>query len=220
MLRFPAIAAVPVIVALTLGAVQNVAAQGVGPGSPTDTSHLFNPDGTWYIGGPNDPGNNGMPYPVSLDPNGPMWRKTLFGSPDGPTGGPGVLHVHEVIQIVPIPGVPIFPWADWHEIIHTPGWGWGDAMIWFAGDPTMAPIPGLTFMIGDDGRSIWFDFDPIFPDPTQPIVIEIWKDLIWLGPEPYIPGMPIEVWEYPTPAPGTGVAALAACGLVTLRRRR
>jgi len=207
--------------AMLVGAFTAAAAgQGVGPGSPTDTTHQFDTStGVWWVGGPNDPGNMGEPYQVSLDPNGPWWRKTLTGSPQGPDGGPGVLHVHEFIELVPPPGLPSIPWTDWHQEIKTPGWAWTGATIYLAGDPQMEPIPGLQTMISPEGESVWFTFDPLVPSSSDPIVIEIWKDIEWVGPGPYIPGQPIEVWNYPTPTPST-IALMGLGGVAAMRRRR
>jgi len=203
-------------------------AQGVGDGSPTNTQHTFSADGVWYVGGPQDPFGPGGAYQVSLDPNGPTWRKTLLNSPKGPMEGPGILHIHEFIEIVPPVTGSQTPWEDWHETFITPGWKWADFSIniyafdGFMSDDVMDPVPGLNYMISPDGKDIWFDFDPIFPGTVnEPVVIEIWKSLEYdhLIGGPYIPGAPILLEEYPTPTPGA-LALLAMGGLLAARRKR
>ena len=202
-------------------------AQGVGDGSPTNTQHTFSQDGVWYVGGPQDPfAPGGVAYPVSLDPNGTTWIKTLLDSPKGPANGPGILHIHEFIEIVPPPTGAQTPWEDWHEKFVTTGWKWVDFSIniydfdGYLSDPSMTTVAGLTYNISPDGRDIWFDFDPIFPGtPGAPIVIEIWKSLEYdaaLGGD-YVPGMPLRIEEYPTPTPGA--LALLGLGALAMTRR-
>ncbi|MCB9838140.1 MAG: hypothetical protein H6813_02275 [Phycisphaeraceae bacterium] len=176
-----------------------------------------------------DPFGPGGAYRVSLDPHGPYWEKTLLNSPQGPIEGPGILHIHEFIEIVPpVAGGPAQPWTDWHEQFVTPGWGWADFSIniydfdGFTSDDVMATVPGFSYMISKDTTSIWFDFDPIFPGTdNEPVIIEIWKSLDYnadIG-GPYMPGSPIVLREYPTPTPGA-LALLGVGGLATMRRNR
>lgn len=192
-------------------------AQGVGPGSPTSTNHEFN-QGGWWVGGPNDLVNGPGPISVSLDPNGPVWRKTLFPAPGGIIP-PGQYFLHELITITPNAAAPRpMPWTDWHEQWVTPGVAWTSGGISLAGQTTN-PLPGLMTMIDPTGNSIWFTFDPLFPalPGTPPLTIEIWKQFVVTGPNG-IAG-PLVLNEFPTPAPG-GAALLALAGLASAVRRR
>ncbi len=121
------------------------------------------------------------------------------------------------------------PISDWHEEIHTAGWEWlipsvgTPGLITKNGEPwpwNEIPHPG-----GADPSRLWVEFEPIAafdPDnPTaEPNVLDIHKRLVWRGPGPWA-GNVIEVWENPTPEPGTMVLALMSLAvLATLSRRQ
>lgn len=161
-----------------------------------------------------------------FDPTaGPMLKK--FRSPFGPN------------EIQPGTSFPVWeefrldresdPISDWHEKIHTPGWEWvipspgTPGLITKNGEPwpwNEIPHPG-----GEDPTMLWVEFEPILPiDPDSPTgelnVLDIHKRLIWQGPGPWT-GDAIEVWEYPTPEPGTlFLTMIGLSGLATLSRSR
>ncbi len=194
--------------ALVAGVVQFANAQGVGNlGSlPGPTIPMNNPGG-WDIGGASGP------VLVQRDPNGPKWLKHFSDPLGGPiTAVPGqTFNVHELLMI----DQPL-PWSDWHEDILTPGWEWTNTISFLA---NFAPTPGLAIVNSPgtltQGGSLSFTFNSLPPGT----LIDIRKELIYMGQPGVIFTGSIDVEQYPTPEPAS-LGLIAAGGLVALRRRR
>ena len=181
----------------------NALAQGIDADQQLNTDHHFgqgSQDNGWAIG-------EGDPWPIGLDPNGPVWHKNLHGPTfQNPTAGlnPGDYDVTESLFIT-----GHLPWEDWHEVILTPGWEWVGGSI----SGSFGTIGGF---LDPTSTTIWFDF-PSTP-PGQ--VVDITKKIRWLGPGQWVASQhgPIEVIEYPTPEP-TSLALLGIGTLLITRRR-
>lgn len=166
---------------------------------------------------------NGPDDGFFFDPNAGAWEKHLLAPANGFQPG-GIYCVSEWFTFFPPPaGGPNYKIADWHEDISfgPDGRIWdvwtlelGPPIITF--DPGGPPIPGLEFMISDDGTSLWFDFDPINVGPDG-VTLHIEKYFMYTGET--VGFDPVIITQYPTPAPGS-LAILGLAGLMVCKRHR
>ena len=197
------------VVSVSLAAAQAALAQGVGNIGSLPLVIPQNSPGGWVIGTPP------APIPVVRDPNGPKWIKHLTDPGGGPIINPNPGTIYDINETVQIAGN--LWWSDWHEEIITPGWEWTSAVSIL--ENVIQPPAGLTIVNTPgtltEGGTLEFYFDPLPPGT----LLNIRKQLQYVG----IPGTvhigPIELAQYPTPEPAT-MALLAAGSLVALRRRR
>ncbi len=186
----------------------SVYAQGVGnlPALPSVFPQLGTVPG-WVIGGATGP------IPVVLDPNGPKWLKHLTD----PNGGLVVAQPGQVFTLsesLVVAGN--LPWSDWHEEILTPGWEWlPPSLVLANGVPATNLAATYLPPTATAGGVVSFTFDPLAPGT----LVDIRKQLEYVG----VPGTvyigPLDIAQYPTPEPGT-LALLSLAGLAVLRRRR
>ncbi len=195
---------------------------GSGPGTSEPIFVVFD----------SDPIQWKLTEPITFDPGAPGMEKH-FESPKEVTGAPIQL---DALQPFPIPvweefplvgGLPV---ADWHEEVLTPGW------VWRIPDPggliTRNGVPWPSQINpNSDPLTLWVDFDPIIPSPLGGVILDIHKELLWVGtPQNRIwgdgildDGAAIDesfilVHEFPTPEPTT--LTLLALGALALLRKR
>jgi PEP-CTERM motif len=195
---------------------------GSGPGASAPIIVPFDSDNMQWV----------LTEQITFDPGAPGMEKH-FGSPQSSTGGPILL---DAFQPFPIPvwenfpligGLPI---SDWHEELLTPGWEWlipdPGGLITRNGVPWPSQINP-----NSDPVTLWVDFPPIVPDPFGGVVLDVHKEMLWVGtPGNSIWGDGVDdsgttvdesfirVLEYPTPEPASVV--LMGFGALALLRKR
>jgi hypothetical protein len=154
-----------------------------------------------------------------LTPQTNTWSKTFRWSIPANTGlAPGqTLRITESVPLIyPLDTHPAveLPISDWHETISSGDLS--DYLQWdsqFADTSISAHIDSQVLTIhpstafSSDGKSVWFDFDPI-QIPTQsaasgaPVTIDIFKQIRWNGPVldplPFSHYIEFQVSEYPS----------------------
>ena len=172
---------------------------------------------------------------LTPDPNH-TWTKNIVWDYSSSSLSPGDrLCIRELIHIFNPPGpTGAFVLADWHEDLIG-----GDVPLeWEADTATIAarigatPIPiNPSVETSDDGRSIWFKFDPLTPLPIDsplatPIVLDITKYVVYTGASVITSGgttaaITFQIREQPsTPEPGSGVLASVGLSVAASCRRR
>ena len=193
------------VVALISAMVTQIAlGQGVGNlGSLPTQFQTPSPPSGWVVVDP-----SGVPIPVSLDPNGPVWSKNFTGPNGGSFVYPAMsppLPVSEVLQVA-----PNLPWTDWHEDVLDPSWVWVNPAVFVNNVQIFPTVTG----VGTSNLSFFFT-----PALNVGDLVIIRKELQYNG----VPGTAfigtLPIHEYPTPEPAS-LGLLALGGLVTSRRRR
>lgn len=198
-------------VLLFLGAASPMAwAQGVGPGSPTDTDHLLQPVASIpedHIDWATIIGSAAVPVGVELDPTGPAWTKH-FQTENGSliTVTNGVVWIAENLLVS-----GSVPWTGWHSEIVT------DGFVWYAGgsSPTFALIVGgtpIAVTVQTSGSSL----DATFPALLPGTPVRLYQKFAWSQETPF-DGV-IDMCQYPVPEP-ISLVSLAALFFVSYRKR-
>jgi len=198
-------------VLLFLGAASPMAwAQGVGPGSPTDTSHVLQPVASF----PEDPidwaatiGSTSAPIEVELDPGGPAWGKHLqTENGSSITATYGVVRIEENLVVS-----GSAPWAGWHSEIVT------DGFVWYTGgwSPTFTIMAGGA-LITADVRISGAGLDATFPALSPGTPVRLFQKFVWSQETPF-DGV-IDVCQYPVPEP-TSLLSLTTLFFVSYRKR-
>lgn len=214
-----AVAVFLLLAALIPPACASIAAIGVGSEgesfiSTYDYSLLL---GGWFIG----------PTTVNADPDAGPWVKKL-AAPEFPRPLLGFYQVIEVLQVGEGPA-----WNGWHEEIRTDDWAWVSGSVFTFEPPDSFSDLGLGSLlasgqswgfeqaaagsIGNDLRSIDFDFDPFGADTWLLVA----KTIRWTGGFCAAPGS-VEIAENMSVVPLPGAAWMLASGLiglVVIRRR-
>jgi hypothetical protein len=180
-----------------------------------------------------------QPMYLTSSPN--TWPKTFVWNYAGGSISPGdTLCIMESIPLIYPPSTPPsakLRIADWHEsILSVSNPYYNDFFKW----DTMNPNTGIGAHIGSagfpingqvsfsaDGKTIWFDFDPItipmdMGPASTPVTLEIAKYIKYTGPNVITSGgqgqpdfFSFVVSEYPTtPEPSTVVLALVGAGVL------
>ncbi len=162
-------------------------------------------------------GSSEIAASVSHDPNAGPWEKQIivtdesFGTGAGMIPG-DIITLTETITIAP----GVRTWTDWHEIIQTDFFFWGDVSIDIVSGGVANPLNHT--MIKDAGELSLF-FDPL-PDGTELVITkQILMDINAPFPDPFTGA--IVIHEYPTVAePETMLLFGAGFAALLLYRRR
>ncbi len=187
---------VPGFMFLCLAGIGTTAlAQGVGVGSPTETTHAL----THVFSIPENPINwNGQvgttdnPLGVSLDPSGPVWTKSF--EPEGSLAPlNNIVLLREYLLIAGDKS-----WTGWHMSIETEGFDWYSQYIpfQFVLRANGSNVSGAQISLLPD-RAIQFSFPELVPGTA----VEIGVKMSYNGGDPFADA--VHVQQYPTPEPMT-----------------
>lgn len=199
------------VVTFVAGMAPTVLGQGVGNGSPTETSLPLS--SIYQI--PEDPPllrastGYGSWIPVSLDPDGPTWDLHLVTASGSLVSAGNHVILAEYLLIT-----GEYPWTGWRQALLTPGLGWLYGHTGTVGPtPSVlvngAPPSGLEIDLSNDSLSL--SFDPLGPGTRITIVSE----MVYSGSQEL--DSPIDIQQFPTPEPtlmtlvGMAIAMVAGC---------
>lgn len=185
-------------------------AQGVGTGSPTETTHILQPRSQptgateWEV----HVGTTHARMEVDLDPAGPTWLKYLYRN--GPPGS--LLPEHRVYLYEHLTISGERSWTAWNQEVEAPGFEWKKGFPF----PDAALLANGTVPSGlsiqTSGSILQFTFDPL-PPGTH---IDVFSGLLFHGAD--LPDS-FDLRQYPVPEPaGALLAGVAAIALVAVRK--
>ena len=190
---------------------------GSGTATPTESNYPGG-SGGWQV---YDSTNTSGYQDVYYDPNAGPWQKNLGAIPGGGAINGAKYMLTEMLHVSGGPTGTAPAWADFHEVIGTPGWTWtpsGTQGNWGFGSPTYGG--NWTYVISAGNTAVNWGFNPDMPVCTQ---FTLTKWLVFNAQAPGAnPNAPLIVFEsVSVPEPATlGMLAVGGLGILLRRRRK